>query len=402
VGTTTPFDRPGIAIAPDGTPYVGYQTETEVRVAHLEGSSWVSELVMNRPAGSGFPGVSHLSMAVNPATLQPAVAVTFDSFLDSSVKFAERSPGGTWGPAEIVDDGFGTSRGPNLAYDPATGQPTVSYGKFVDGLKFARRSSDGEWSAVIAAPETFPFPNATVLQYSPLTGHPGIAFAGADVIQFVEWDGSDWQLEVTALTQHPISQRFGFEYASDGSPVFAVSNGGLGESSIRIVTRNQQGWSEWSEFDTGFPAEAVDLTFSDDVPIVSFTALGHRVATASEPIVSSPSPPGDLNSDGVVDTADYVTWRNGLGTIFTPADYSVWRAHFGPIAATGSRIAATIPEPPTLMLFLLGAQAILSFRRVARSDVRANDPSGTADTAASSKYTVARPSPGGSPVMWSV
>jgi hypothetical protein len=298
-------------------------------------------------------------MAVNPATLQPAVAVTFDAFLDSPVKFSERSPSGSWGLAEIVDDGLGSSRGPSLAYDPVTGQPTISYGKFVDGLKFARRSSDGEWSAVIAAPETFPFPSATVLQYSPLTGRPGIAFAGADVVQFVEWDGSAWQLEVTALTQHPISKRFGFEYASDGSPVFAVSNGGLGESSIRIVTRNHLGWSQWSEFDTDFPAEAVDLTFSDDVPIVSFTALGHRVTRASEPIVAIPSPPGDFSSDGVVDTADYVVWRNGLGSIFTPADYNLWRSHYGQTTPNDSIASIAIPEPMSLILFVLGVQATL-------------------------------------------
>ncbi len=41
-------------------------------------------------------------------------------------------------------------------------------------------------------------------------------------------------------------------------------------------------------------------------------------------IVATPTP-GDFNLDGEVDSADYVAWRNGLGTKYTPADYSDWR-----------------------------------------------------------------------------
>ena len=35
--------------------------------------------------------------------------------------------------------------------------------------------------------------------------------------------------------------------------------------------------------------------------------------------------PGDFNFDGTVDAADYVVWRNGLGTAYTQNDYGVWR-----------------------------------------------------------------------------
>ncbi len=35
---------------------------------------------------------------------------------------------------------------------------------------------------------------------------------------------------------------------------------------------------------------------------------------------------GDYNHNGVVDAADYVVWRNGLGTIYTQNDYNVWRS----------------------------------------------------------------------------
>ena len=43
--------------------------------------------------------------------------------------------------------------------------------------------------------------------------------------------------------------------------------------------------------------------------------------------VAAPSLPGDFNSDGVVDAADYVVWRKGLGSVYMEADYDIWRAN---------------------------------------------------------------------------
>jgi uncharacterized protein (TIGR03382 family) len=65
--------------------------------------------------------------------------------------------------------------------------------------------------------------------------------------------------------------------------------------------------------------------------------------------------PGDFNFDNIVDAADYIVWRKGLGTIYTPSDYNVWRAHFGETSASGSSLGAgdTVPEP--------GAAAVLVF-----------------------------------------
>ena len=39
--------------------------------------------------------------------------------------------------------------------------------------------------------------------------------------------------------------------------------------------------------------------------------------------------PGDFNADNSVDFGDYVKWRKGLDTVYTLADYDVWRANFG-------------------------------------------------------------------------
>ena len=69
--------------------------------------------------------------------------------------------------------------------------------------------------------------------------------------------------------------------------------------------------------------------------------------------------PGDYNNNGVVDAADYVAWRKNNNTAVTlpndatpgtsAADYSVWRAHFGQKAGSGSSVvgatSGAIPEP---------------------------------------------------------
>jgi hypothetical protein len=57
--------------------------------------------------------------------------------------------------------------------------------------------------------------------------------------------------------------------------------------------------------------------------------------------------PGDFNADGTVDAADYIVWRNGLGTTYTQPDYDVWRAHFGQTLGASS-LRATVPEPVSL------------------------------------------------------
>lgn len=75
-------------------------------------------------------------------------------------------------------------------------------------------------------------------------------------------------------------------------------------------------------------------------------------------------PPGDFNEDGRVDAADYTTWRDGLGSAYEPADYDIWKAHFGTPSTAGSTgggaeapslSAAIVPEPAmgTLLAILI-------------------------------------------------
>jgi hypothetical protein len=74
---------------------------------------------------------------------------------------------------------------------------------------------------------------------------------------------------------------------------------------------------------------------------------------------------GDYNFDGEVNSADYVVWRKAVGTIYTQADYNVWRAHFGQSAGNGSGASANaaVPEPATLTLMVLAAVGWMLGRR---------------------------------------
>jgi hypothetical protein len=88
-----------------------------------------------------------------------------------------------------------------------------------------------------------------------------------------------------------------------------------------------------------------------------------------------PALPGDFNTDGTIDAADYVVWRNGLGTTYTQPDYNIWRANFGrsaagTVAVYPSRYAnsAHIPEPSVPALMSTALASLAWFRRATSHD----------------------------------
>jgi hypothetical protein len=101
------------------------------------------------------------------------------------------------------------------------------------------------------------------------------------------------------------------------------------------------------------------------------------IVNSGNPAIVVPGLSGDYNSNGVVDAADYVMWRNNLdqqvtlpndttpGTV-SQADYDVWRANFGQMADIGGPLGtgAAVPEPGTWLLALAAvAMASVASRR---------------------------------------
>jgi hypothetical protein len=76
---------------------------------------------------------------------------------------------------------------------------------------------------------------------------------------------------------------------------------------------------------------------------------------AADQYITVPYNPGDYNGDGAVDAGDYVVWRKGLGTLYTQADYNVWRSRFGQTAGSGANANTPVPEPASVWLLLAAA-----------------------------------------------
>jgi hypothetical protein len=80
--------------------------------------------------------------------------------------------------------------------------------------------------------------------------------------------------------------------------------------------------------------------------------------------------PGDFSGDGDVDAADYVVWRNGLGTDYAHNDYDVWRAHFGETAGSSAALPSAeppsvhVPEPSTALVLAIGVLTLAACCRI--------------------------------------
>jgi hypothetical protein len=67
--------------------------------------------------------------------------------------------------------------------------------------------------------------------------------------------------------------------------------------------------------------------------------------------------PGDFNSDGSVNAADYVVWRKTDGST---EGFNEWRGNFGNTSGVGG--VASVPEPASAMLLMLTSAVIAMCR----------------------------------------
>jgi hypothetical protein len=132
----------------------------------------------------------------------------------------------------------------------------------------------------------------------------------------------------------------------------------------------------------GEPLDWIEFTFFNVV-----TDTGTPPTTATDFYIRSmeitgpapPGVPGDYNNNGAVDAADYVVFRDRVGTSFslpnelpgvtpgqvTQEDYDAWRARFGTVSQPGSLIANT-PEPATFVFVVAAAIGLAGLRKPTR------------------------------------
>jgi hypothetical protein len=126
---------------------------------------------------------------------------------------------------------------------------------------------------------------------------------------------------------------------------------------------------EWNEARLGPQSRGIrggsffDESSIDNAIFLHKAFRGGQIATDEGGIagfrVASIAPTGDFNHDGIVDAADYVVWRKGLGTTYTQDDYNTWRTHFGQATGSGAGATATfaVPEPASVLMLLTGVVA---------------------------------------------
>ncbi len=153
--------------------------------------------------------------------------------------------------------------------------------------------------------------------------------------------------------------------ASSGEGIYAAS-GGL----LNAVIETGQPLFGSTVTSLDFESLGLDAGGSGNLAFIYGLANG-----ATGVALATPTPPsliGDYNGNGTVDAADYVVWRNGLGTTYSQNDYDVWRSHFGQPSgsAAGATADAAVPEPATLVLLVTGMLAMCARWRTTGSKTR--------------------------------
>jgi hypothetical protein len=106
----------------------------------------------------------------------------------------------------------------------------------------------------------------------------------------------------------------------------------------------------------------------------NYTVSNVWVGTAASILPATLTSQGDYNGDGIVDSSDYVVWRNsmdqtgaslaadGNGDYHIDAnDLGAWRRNFGnAVVTSGLASAVGVPEPNSLMLLIVGAGLALA------------------------------------------
>jgi hypothetical protein len=265
----------------------------------------------------------------------------------------------------------GTSISLGAPYTPFS---PSALGQVEPGLKF-EYSIDGIGSIegdVVFAPQ-----NNVVLIVNPATGAASVQNQSTFNVNI---DGL--LITSTANVLNPTGWNGLAESGVSGWAMGAAATNRLGEGNLlgsTLFGAASAPVSIGSPINPAMISDETDLVFEYHIA-GGATVTGGVVLTSAPAVVPLA---GDYNSNGAVDTADYVEWRNKVGAaslanrgggITGPvgqADYNFWKSRFGMTSGSGGSVAAmmiAVPEAGTAALLVAGMTACAIIRRRRRMD----------------------------------
>ena len=233
--------------------------------------------------------------AVDGTAADSDAALAYDPLGNPTVAYLDDTTGDGWGDAvvfarwngaswdvETVETGsFGGPGGIDLAYDPADGNPSLSYFTYDSSfwatgtLKFAHRSG-GVWT--IQAITNRVFTNSeTSLAYNPLNGFPAISFSkfprGSGALKLAEWNGASWNVQVIEAV---VGRWHSLAFDPQGKPSVAYSddlNGDNWIDTLKLAGWNGAAW-DIEIVETGVVGYGVKAELAYD-PLTNAPAIVH-------------------------------------------------------------------------------------------------------------------------------
>ncbi len=245
------------------------------------------------------------------------------------------------------------------------------------------------WQACISAQGT---KGATAGQHSLAVTQTGDKFSWD---AYVALTGDALNAFSLALADNHANYRLEFDVTYDTASI--PQNAGANFLNESVAIKNAAG--TWSQVDSvGLSNGHTNQTIHVAIPLTSFAGLtagsssytmyfalngnwGSSAATVffdNLALVNLTAPlTGDFNHDGKVDMADYVVWRDTLGStsnlaadanlngVVDTLDYQLWRGNFGAVGPSGAGAGAfaEVPEPMPGMLLGVGVLVLCVRRR---------------------------------------
>ena len=182
-----------------------------------------------------------------------------------------------------------------------------------------------------------------------------------------------------------------WEFISGSWGLSYTLNTNLGTGGVRgldgaIVGGNPVLWATTAPSTTDGTVQNAVVTVTDTGAASAFSNVFNAATNTTARGIVRIAPPagltGDYNNDGKVDAGDYATWKKAEGTgnvlandpiggTIGAGQYTNWRANFGKPPGAGSGLeAASVPEPASAVLLMIGLVAFCSRRRSLSGNVR--------------------------------